>query len=51
MALICVPQLVVSLFSRWSWPVRTLICVALFPVAGGVVALIYGWIDGYWKHV
>jgi hypothetical protein len=50
MAMICTPQLAVSLFARWNWPLRTAICVALFPATGGVVALIYGWLEGYWSR-
>lgn len=48
MALICLPQLAVSL-TRWSWPVRALAAVAMFPLAGSATALIFGWADSYWR--
>ena|SRR5581483_212500 len=47
MGLICVPQLLVSM-TGWSWKVRTLAALAMFPVAGLGVALMFGWIDSYW---
>ncbi len=50
MALICAPQLAVALFSNWSWPVRTAVATALFPAVGLVVALGFGWVDGYWSQ-
>ena len=48
MILICLPQLAVSLLKR-SWLVRTAIAVALFPLAGSGIALMFGWIDSYWS--
>jgi hypothetical protein len=48
MILICAPQLAVSMYMRGSWPLRTAICLALFPAAGAAAALLYGWLDGYW---
>ncbi|PYT14291.1 MAG: hypothetical protein DMG59_17730 [Acidobacteria bacterium] len=48
MVLLCAPQLAVSLWPRWSWPVRIAAAVALFPAIGAVVALAFGWLDGYW---
>jgi hypothetical protein len=48
MILMCVPQLVISL-SRWSWPVRTIAAVAMFPLAGSAVAVLFGLVDGYWR--
>ncbi len=47
--LLSVPQLAVSFGTHWSWPVRTLAAVALFPMAGLVVALAFGLADGYWS--
>ena len=49
MVLLSVPQLAVSLRTGWSWPVRTLLAVALFPAGGAVVALGFGWWNGYWR--
>jgi hypothetical protein len=49
MALMTAPQLAVTLFSRWNWPVRTLLAVAMFPVSGLAIAWAFGVIDGYWK--
>ncbi len=48
MTLLCAPQLAVSLFAKWTWPIRTVIAAALFPTMGLVVALAFGWADGYW---
>jgi hypothetical protein len=48
MTLVCLPQLAVSLRSGWSWPIRTMVATAIFPAAGLVVALLFGWMDGYW---
>jgi hypothetical protein len=49
MTLLCGPQLAFSLFSRWSWPVRTVAAVAMFPAIGGLVALGMGWWERYWS--
>jgi hypothetical protein len=49
MALMCAPQLAVSVWTRWSWPVRTLAALALFPASGTIAAVAFGWLDGYWK--
>jgi hypothetical protein len=49
MALMTAPQLAVMLFSRWNWPVRTLLAIAMFPVSGFVVAWAFGSFDQYWK--
>ena len=51
MALLCAPQFAVSVWTRWSWPLRTLAAVALFPATGVVVALAMGWSAGYWGPV
>lgn len=48
MTLICAPQLGVALFTKWSWPVRTIVATALFPAIGLLVALAFGWGDSYW---
>jgi len=48
MTLLCAPQLAVSLRAHWNWPVRTLVAIALFPAIGLLVALVMGWMDGYW---
>jgi hypothetical protein len=49
MILLCLPQLWVSLQEPLSWPVRTMVAIAMFPAAGLFVALAYGWLDGYWN--
>ena len=49
MILLCLPQLAVSLHSRWTWTVRAIVATALFPAAGLVVALLFGWVEGYWR--
>jgi hypothetical protein len=49
MMLICAPQLAIALAAKWSWPVRTIVATALFPAAGLLVALAFGWADSYWR--
>ena len=49
MVLLCAPQLAVSLWPRWGRLTKTLIALALFPAVGLVVALAFGWYDGYWR--
>jgi len=49
MALLCAPQLAVTLFTRWNWPVRAILAVAMFPVSGLLVALAFGRLDAYWR--
>jgi hypothetical protein len=50
MVLLCAPQLAVSLWPRWGRLTRTLTALALFPAMGLVVALAFGWYDGYWHQ-
>jgi hypothetical protein len=47
MVLLCAPQLAVSLWPRWGLLTRTLIALALLPAMALVVALGFGWHDGY----
>lgn len=47
----CAPQLAIAMFTRWSWMSRTVAAIAMFPAAGSVIALTYGWIDRYWIPV
>ena len=49
MILLCAPQLAVTFFTRWNWPLRTIAAVALFPISGLIVALVYGTLGKYWK--
>jgi hypothetical protein len=49
MVLLCAPQLAVSLWQRWGGLTRTLVALALIPAMGLVVALGFGWYDGYWR--
>jgi hypothetical protein len=49
MVLLCAPQLAVSLWPRWGRLTKTLIALALFPAMGLLVALAFGWYDGYWR--
>jgi hypothetical protein len=46
---LCAPQLAVVMFTRWSWMARTLAAIGMFPAAGSAIALIFGWIDSYWR--
>jgi hypothetical protein len=50
MAAIIVPQVFVTLKAAWSWPVRLLAMLAIFPAAEGISALILGLWDGYWSR-
>jgi hypothetical protein len=45
---IIAPQLVISLKTPWTWLIRLLATLALFPVIEGLAALILGWSDKYW---
>jgi hypothetical protein len=44
----CAPQFAVAKFTRWNWPARTAAALAMFPIGGSVIALIFGGIDSYW---
>lgn len=44
----CAPQFAVAMFTRSNFAVRTLAALAMFPVAGSVMALIFGLIYSYW---
>ncbi len=48
MLLVSAPQLAVSVFAPWSLTARTATAVAMFPIVGIIVALAFGWYDGYW---
>jgi len=47
--LMSAPQFAVSWWTGWSWTVRTIVAVMLFPAAGLLVALGFGIWEGYWK--
>ena len=34
---------------KLAWPPRLLIALAAFPAIGAVVAVVYGWMSGYWS--
>ena len=34
----------------WSWKTRLLIALGSFPVVGGILGGIVGWLHGYWNH-
>jgi hypothetical protein len=48
MAVVCLPQLAVSLRGPWSRMTRLLACLALFPATMFAVGLLLGWVEGYW---
>jgi len=50
MTAIAAPQLLISLHMRWTWLVRLLAALAVFPVVQGLIALVFGWVDGYWTR-
>lgn len=49
MIAIIAPQLLITLRS-WTWPLRALAALAMFPIVEGLAALVLGWSDGYWSH-
>jgi hypothetical protein len=34
---------------KLAWPPRFLIALAAFPAIGAAVAVVYGWVSGYWS--
>ena len=50
MIAMCAPQLAVSLKAPWSWPVRTLVALAMFPAAGALAGLAFGLAGAYWTR-
>jgi len=50
MIAIVVPQLFLALRTPWTWLVRALAALAMFPVMEGLAALVLGWSDGYWSR-
>jgi hypothetical protein len=49
MVLIIAPQIYLT-FRQWTWPVRALAALAMFPAVEGLTALVLGWRDGYWSR-
>jgi hypothetical protein len=49
MVLLCAPQLAATLFTRWNWPIRTVLAIAMFPISGLLIAFVYGRMGGYWS--
>jgi hypothetical protein len=49
MIAIIAPQIYLTLRS-WTWPLRALAALAMFPLAEGLAALVLGWSDGYWSR-
>jgi hypothetical protein len=47
MIAIIAPQLFITL-RTWTWPVRALAALAMFPLVEGSAALLLGWADKYW---
>jgi hypothetical protein len=48
-AAMIVPQAVISFrSSTWSWQKRLAASLAAFPAFGGIAAVIYGLVSGYW---
>jgi hypothetical protein len=49
-ALILAAQAAISFLpGKLAWPPRFLIALAVFPAIGAVVAVVYGWVSGYWS--
>ena len=47
---IVIPQIWAAVWlSRGSWLARLAVVIGLFPAVGGLVALLAGIYDGYWK--
>lgn len=34
----------------WGWKTRLLMALAAFPIVGGILGGIVGWLQGYWNH-
>jgi hypothetical protein len=49
MIAIIAPQVLITL-RAWSWPIRALTALAMFPLVEGCSALVLGLFDGYWSH-
>ena len=49
MAVLCPPQFFASIWSSRSLPVRTILCLAIFPVVFVGAGLLFGLLDGYWQ--
>jgi hypothetical protein len=47
MIAIVIPQVYVCM-RPWTWPLRLLAAVAMFPVMEGLAAVVLGWSDKYW---
>lgn len=47
--LVSLPQWAASVWLPWSRSVRTIVCLAIFPLAMIVVGVGFGWWDGYWR--
>ena len=50
MAAIIAPQVLISVKAPWTWPLRMLAALAMFPIAEGLSALVLGLHDGYWSR-
>ena len=50
MIAIILPQLFLTLRTPWTWPLRTLAALAMFPLMEGLSALVLGLFDGYWNR-
>jgi len=51
LALILGPQLALSFWpSRWPFPARLAVATLAFPAAGALVAVVAGWLAGYWAR-
>ena len=49
-AALVIPQAFISFWSLpWTWWKRLAVALAAFPVFGGMAAVVYGLISGYWK--
>jgi hypothetical protein len=49
MAIVCAPQLVTSMRSSWSLPIRTILCLVIFPVVFAGAGYVLGMYEGYWR--
>lgn len=49
-AAVALPQLAISFWpAKWPWLARLAAALAAFPLFGGLAALVYGYITGYWR--
>lgn len=49
LALVLIPQFLISWRYRWNWRIRLIVAVLVFPAATVLAAVVMGLADGYWS--